>query len=157
MNKTQGLKLGLPVVVETIFRVKQMAVEMRKEARSKDLMDMTSRRFLEKDYYELHLDKYVVKRSEGSYDFALSYEWMPSGTIMEHFSAWHNGRTLIPNEAQLLAMLLSIPDHRKAIQSKKGVCHWYTPVGRKQRDKLPEVGFTVLEKKDYPGPEKTEG
>jgi hypothetical protein len=155
--KNDGMKFGLPVVVETIFRVKQMSYDMRKEARSKDLMDMTSRQFLEKDYYELHLDKYVVRKTEGAYSFALSYEWMPSGTIMEHFSAWHKGRTLIPNEAQLLAMLLSVPEHRKAIQSKKGVCHWYTPVGRKMRDKMPEVGFQVLEKQDYPGSEKTEG
>ena len=142
------MKLGIQPRLESVMIMKNMAAEMRREARSKDLIDFTQSKFLEKDYYEIHLDRYVVKRSEGAYDFALSYEWLPTGTIMEHFSAGHKSRVLVPNEAQMLAILLGIRDNQKAIQSKRGVCHWYTPVGRKQRDKIPEVGFQVLEKYD---------
>jgi hypothetical protein len=140
------MKLGLQPRLETVMMIRNMALEMRREAKNKDLIDFTESKFLEKDYYEIHLDRYVVKRSEGAYDFALSYEWLPTGTIMEHFSCGHKTRVLVPNEAQMLAILLFIKDNQKAIQSKRGVCHWYTPVGMKRRDKRPEVAFQVLDK-----------
>lgn len=142
-----GMKLGIPVGFQSIIKVRNMAEEMRREAKSKEVIDFCSSKFLGKDYYEVHLDKMVSRRHEGQYDFACSYEWMPSGTIMEHFSCGHRGRTLLPNEAQMLAILLGITgkNNQKAIQSKRGICHWYLPVAFKRRDKVPEVGFTVLE------------
>lgn len=140
--------LGIPVGFKSILKIRNMAAEMRREAKSKEMIDFTSPKFLGKDYFEVHLEKYVSHRSEGQYDFSCSYEWMPSGTIMEHFSCGHRGRTLLPNEAQMLAILLGITAlklNQKAIQSKRGVCHWYVPIAYKRRDKIPEVGFTVLE------------
>jgi len=143
-----GIKLGVPVGMMSIIKIRNMAEEMRKEAKGKDLIDFASSKFLQKDYYEVHLDKFISRRMEGAYEFACSYEWMPSGTIMEHFSVGHKGRVLLPNEAQLLAILLGIRDNRKAIQSKRGICHWFQPINFKKRDKIPNVGFTVLEKSE---------
>ena len=131
------VKMGFPIAMKSILKVMNLAMEMRRDAKSKEMIDFTKKEFLMKDYYEVHLDKYVIKRSEGAYDFGCSYEWMPSGTIMEHFSVGHKSRTLLPNEAQMVAILLGIKDNQKAIQSKKGVCHYYTPVAFKKRDDWP--------------------
>ena len=140
-----GVKLGMPVAIQSVIKIRNMAVEMRKEAKIKDLIDFTSSKFLQKDYFEVHLDKFISRRHIGDYSFSCSFEWMPSGTIMEHFSVGHKNRELVPNEAQLLAILLGIRNNRKAVQSKRGVCHWFQPIAFKQREKVSEVVFTALQ------------
>ena len=140
-----SMKLGIPVAFKSVIEVRQMAMDMRRDGKCKELIDFTSKKFLDKDFHEIHLDKYVVKVNKGDYEFRLSYEWMPSGTVMEHFSVGHKSRCLVPNEAQMLAILLGVSDNQKTIQSKRGVCHYYSPVAYKSRGKLPEVGFTVVD------------
>ena len=142
---SSDVRMGFPIGMASIIRVRVAAEDMRKEAKTKEMIDFCKKEFLMKDYYEVTLDKYVSKQSIGSYDIGCSYEWMPSGTIMEHFSVGHKTRALLPNEVQMVAILLGIKRNQKAIQSKRGVCHYYTPVHFKKRDELPQVGFQMID------------